>query len=711
MAKKSSIEIPELNQAFIKEMLGGNSLVKSKNGKIHIRFESEEKEEEKPTLAKSIINMLNGQGSIERLAFETDPSYSNNQSSLYKTKLKLIPDTLLKRMAIQSDLVAAIIQARQNHLSTFGRPRPDRWSMGFVIEPRQEINERIESEPDENRKKQAKEELRKKIAKTVQKLYSCGSTKGYKKDDLLTFPQYLSQSVRNALVVGRIATEMISYQDKGTNEKKFHSFRPIDAGTIYKASPYKQAAEAVRKQARDLLEQYKNKKLIPEKFKNEEYSWIQVINEKPVQAFTDEECLVHNFYQVPDVELDGYPVTPLDTIISAVTTNLNITTHNKLYFQNGRAARGMLVIHSDDVDESVVARIRQQFNASINSSSNSWRMPVFAVPQGDDITWQSIDTSGRDMEFQYLSDMNARIILSAFQMSPDELTGWSYLSRGTNSQALSEGNNEYKLLAARDTGLKPLLAQFENFVNASIFPVLDLELSEICVIKFVGVEAESAEKESVRLAQDQPIHMTYDEVLQRVEKRSVGKNWGGEFPFNPAFQAILDKYLTVGQILEKFFGIEGASKDPQWAYCRDQFWFSWMQMQQQAQAQQQQMQMQAQQQPQQQQGEQPQGQPEGQQQTQEQQPEGSQQQEAKTENQKNQQAEEASASPQDLTRSIDQALSLLSKAEGESNLPASKKALLAHQKAFVINAMRNWESDLREINKEILSVAKQQNKK
>jgi hypothetical protein len=51
-----------------------------------------------------------------------------------------------------------------------------------------------------------------------------------------------------------------------------------------------------------------------------------------------------------------------------------------------------------------------------------------------------------------------------------------------------------------------------------------------------------------------PIHMTFDEVLQRVEKRGVGKAWAGEFFLNPQWQAVLDKYFFVGEIQEYFFG-------------------------------------------------------------------------------------------------------------------------------------------------------------
>ena len=78
----------------------------------------------------------------------------------------------------------------------------------------------------------------------------------------------------------------------------------------------------------------------------------------------------YNFYAVPDVELGGFPVTPLDTVISAVTTHINITTLNKLFFQNGRATKGMLVIKSEDANPSTIHTIKQNFNASINNVNN-----------------------------------------------------------------------------------------------------------------------------------------------------------------------------------------------------------------------------------------------------------------------------------------------------------------------------------------------------
>jgi hypothetical protein len=42
---------------------------------------------------------------------------------------------MLKRIAIQDDLVAAIVNMRAAQIQSFGRPQPDKYSTGFKIVP------------------------------------------------------------------------------------------------------------------------------------------------------------------------------------------------------------------------------------------------------------------------------------------------------------------------------------------------------------------------------------------------------------------------------------------------------------------------------------------------------------------------------------------------------------------------------------------------
>jgi hypothetical protein len=185
-----------------------------------------------------------------------------------------------------------------------------------------------------------------------------------------------------------------------------------------------------------------------------------------------------------------------------------------------------------------------------------------------------MDAQSKDGEFQYLYDSNCRVVLASFQMSPDEVPGYSHLSRGSNTQTLSESNSEYKLEAHRDVGIRPMLANLQDFLSTKILPLIDEEVGEYCRVTFHGLETDSPDKERTAIQEWAPLWGTMDEVLDKVERPKIGKKMGGEFPFNELFQGVLDKYFTVGQIIEHFFGVEGASKKKEYNYIRDQYWFT-----------------------------------------------------------------------------------------------------------------------------------------
>lgn len=621
-----------------------------------------------PPLVEKILSSLNessGEESVERLAFETNPVNLLQYQSIYRPKLRGLPDYLLKRVSVQDDLISAIEVTRCSQTFAFGRPRENRFKLGFEIKPLDRVIEKATTEE--------KDVLYKKIQEAVKKFYHCGSEEGLESQEYLTLPEFLYKSTRNAIIVGRISTEIV--YDHNNN---FHSFRPIDAGTIYKATNQKNAQDNLRRQAANLLKKLKNSKIDTEKFQDDEYAWIQVIDGVPVQAFSDKECFVQNFYPVLDVESDGYPITPIDRMIGAVTTHINIGTHNKLYFQYGRASHGMIIVKSDNITEQQLNAIKQKFNASINSVNASFRMPFFGIDSETNISFSPIDTNSKDMEFQYLSDNNARTILSAFQMSPDELPGWAYLSRGTNTQALSESSNEWKLQASRDAGFRPLLQRLEDFLNSRIFPLIDEDLSKICVFRFVGLDAESIDQEIVHLQQNSLLHLTYNEILSRVEKRELPREVGADFPLNPQYQAILEKYLTVGQIKELFFGISGASKDPRYDYLRDPFFFQQqMLLSQQYLAQQQLAQQNI--------------------------PAQSSHEEYNEEIP----LEESNTSltPFDLNKAVDQSMVSLIKAEKQ--LSPSKKRVLQEQKKLLQSFVDSWKQDLKQTQEQITNVTKQ----
>jgi hypothetical protein len=505
---------------------------------------------------------------VPRMAFTEDPISKDNYFGLFKNKKKLLPDWTIKKIRQEDHLIASILRARGNTMSMFGRIRKDRFDIGIECNVKQEYDEVIT--PEQRIK------IQERISQALDSLINCGSNEGVSNEERMLLSEYFYISAQNGLSFGRFATEVI-YSEDDFGNKAFHRFRPVDAGTIMKAVKKGEYADDVRQSSIKLLEEQTGSKIDPDSALAGSYSWIQVVEGIPRQAFTQDEMLVSNLYPSTDVEHNGYPVTPLDTIIQSVTTHISIETYNRLYFANGRATKGMIVIKSDEIDQATIEGIKQQFNASINSVGNSFRTPIFGVSSEDNVQWMPMNQQKKDGEFQFLYDSVARNILSAFGMSPDELPGYGHLSKGTNQQSLSEANNEYKLTAARDTGIRPLILKFEDFINEKLFPLVDPELSQICTVSLSGLDSDTRQDEALRLQQDMPIHMTMDEVLDYVDKQTVGKHLAGDIDFNERYQVIVDKYLEtsqyIGHKIDPAFTV-----DPTLKYRRDGFWFQQLEM-------------------------------------------------------------------------------------------------------------------------------------
>lgn len=525
------------------------------------------------------LNQATGSASKKApaLAFTENPAPSDNYLGLYKSKRRLLPDEVLKQIRITDHLVAAILRARGSMMSLFGHLRKDRFDIGVEVAIKPEFFKVLTPEQYEK--------VASRMKRFEQLLLNCGHTEGLENQEKLTLAEFMGIQSQNGLTFGRFATEVI-YNREGQPDSDgnypFHRFRPTDVATIVRAvRKGEYVGNNLRTTAIRALESITGEKINidMENLREDKYAWLQVIDGTPRQAFTHDEMLVFNLFPSTDIEHNGYPVSPLDTVVSSVTTHISIDAYKKLYFQNGRASKGMLVIQSDEVDQQVLDDMKMQFNASINSVSNSFRTPIFGIGKEDNVEWLSMMGEGmHDSDFQFMYDQIARNIMSAFSISPDELPGYSHLSRGTNSQTLSESNNEFKLTAARDTGLRPLILKFQTFFNQRLFPIMDPLLAKICEVKFSGIDAQSKEQESTRLQQDMAIHMTYDETLRQADKEPIGQALGGKFPFNERWQLIADKYLNVSEIRGPLMGDPSSWVDPLLKFKRDPFFLQWLQL-------------------------------------------------------------------------------------------------------------------------------------
>ena len=235
--------------------------------------------------------------SAQRMSFEVDVDThkTTGYAGLYYAKQNLIPDVILKRIIGPQgdDLVMAVLQARQNILSSFGRPRVNRFQVGFEMEPLPGIEI-----PKDGPKF---EQLQERIQRLKKILWNCGIS-DIDEDQPMTLAQFIKQIVRNGVGYGRFAVEFIYAIDPKAGKEYVHSFRPVDATTIHKVLPKEEQNQSIRSRAIKLLQELKNEKIDAERFVREEYKWVQVINNVPRQMFTANELVVHSLYPVTDVD-------------------------------------------------------------------------------------------------------------------------------------------------------------------------------------------------------------------------------------------------------------------------------------------------------------------------------------------------------------------------------------------------------------------------
>jgi hypothetical protein len=500
------------------------------------------------------------------LAFTEMPSPMSNFLGLFRARTRGIPPELIKEVRQTDHLIAAILRTRGNMMRLYSHLRKDRFDVGIEVEIKPEFIPILTP--------QQYEKLSERVKRLEIILLNCGHVEGLENHEKMTLGDYFYLQTINGLSFGSHATEII-YDRTDGDDPKFHRFRPRDMATIYRAIRRgEQVGQNLRELAIKALEAMEgiNFNIDIKKLREDEYAWLQVIEGQPRQAFTHQEMLVYDMYPCTDVEFNGYPISPIHTCVNSITTHIAIESFWKTYFCSGKSAKGMLVIKSNEVDQQMLDAIKLQFNASINSVSNAFRTPIFGIAPEDQVEWVPTQDKLENGEFQFTYDQVARNILSSFGMSPDELAGYGHLSKGTNSQSLSESSNEFKLTAARDSGLRPLVLGWQTFLNQRLLPLIDPELAQLVEIRLKGLDT------STRLQQDSVLFHTYDSLLGEVDRHGPGKMFGDQVPFNERYRQVMDFYSDVSEIRSKFYGDPGALIDPLLKFKRDAFYLQFLQL-------------------------------------------------------------------------------------------------------------------------------------
>ena len=189
-----------------------------------------------------------------------------------------------------------------------------------------------------------------------------------------------------------------------------------------------------------------------------------------------------------DVRASGYGYSETELLIRVVTGYINAMTYNIKGFDSNSIPKGMLHLNGNYSSEDLKA-FKMYWNSMVKGINNQWNLPVMvSKDQESKASFERFGIEFNEMYFSKWMTFLTSIICALYGMSPSEINFDSF--SGGNSSPLSGSDTSEKLAASKDSGLRPLLAYYENLITDFIVT----EFSPDYVFRWTGLDPEDADK-------------------------------------------------------------------------------------------------------------------------------------------------------------------------------------------------------------------------
>lgn len=339
----------------------------------------------------------------------------------------------LRAVAGKAWIINCCITHISRKIKPFLKPVTSRNERGFII------HKRFETQLS---KKEDKEAI-----KIRDFICATGNYEDSSRDD---FVKYFTKLLRDELTLDQVATE-IQYNKKGEPV----AFFAVDAATI--------------------------ERVIPEKEKETEFRYLQIVDGMPAAGYTNENMVFDFENPRTDIYHSMYGYSLVEQAVDLITSEINTFIYNAGNFTENKLPKGMLLLN-DDANSDVIDEM-EDYIAEIMSGGplNQWRIPI--IPSGSKdakLEWKALNTN-REMEFQAWLDYLSSGVMALFGCSADELG-----IQSQKSQAMFENGGADRMAAAKSSLLGDLLVFFEAYMNKIISKV-----NPEYVLEFVGYEKDN----------------------------------------------------------------------------------------------------------------------------------------------------------------------------------------------------------------------------
>lgn len=409
----------------------------------------------------------------------------------YKDKPFNLSYDVLRGMG-RTHIIKSIVETRKEQVASFCTPQKDKYSTGFTIKKRQLL-------PGAKTKKLTKTE-EKRVAEITEFIMYCGDKKRIWHAD--TFDTFTRKVIQDSLVLDQCCFEVV--RNKGDQQP--YEFLAVDAGTFRIADSY------------DDDEYQSNKK---EKKYGYTPSYVQIIDGRPRQDYYPWELCFGVRNPSTSLATNGYGRSELEDMIQTVTAIMNSDFYNANFFKVGSSPKGILS-YSGNINENSLQDFRRQWMAQTAGVMNMHKIPII---NADKINFIPTHVPNKDMEFSKYQEFLIKISCALFKIDPSEI-GFP-MQGSSEAKPMFEGNNEAKLKFSKDKGLKPLLKQYQYWINKYIVWPMD----DSYEFEFQGIDGEMTYQEELDIdIKSLSNFMTLNEIR---EKRGLSPREDGDIILNP----------------------------------------------------------------------------------------------------------------------------------------------------------------------------------
>ena len=403
----------------------------------------------------------------------------------YKDRRTNLTYDILRQMVGSLSILAAIVNTRVNQVATFTSPYRRTRNIGFEIKHKDRDHKLTNSE-------------KRFITELESFISNCGKPKvnRFVKRPRDNFEQFTRKVIRDRMTYDQMTFEVVPDRRGGPFE-----FVAVDASTIRLAADptadkYRNKRQE-KKELKEFLENYSGSALaypvIQDPAKKNTADYVQVWQGSIIRAYKYDELAFCIANPRTDIRSNGYGYAETEQLINVITSQLWAEEYNRNFFKQGSAPKGLLNIRGDNIAPEQLEAFKRQWVANVAGAENAWKTPIL---QSEEIQYLNMQTSNLDMEYSRWLEYLIKIICAVFLIAPEEI-GF-YLSPGGMQQPGFDTNNEWKLKASKDRGLRPLLRYYADALNRHVVDQIDDKF----YLDFVGLD-ELTEKERIELRNSQ----------------------------------------------------------------------------------------------------------------------------------------------------------------------------------------------------------------